>query len=186
YFMTGRVIAIRDGQSWRFVNPANPYASGTLRASQEACMAVIADPDEAVLATTPASEPDVSVRRRAARLTLAEDGTIDGDVTFTYTGHLAADLREADRYRNVEEREKSVRDFVVARLPGADVTGVRIEHATDLTLAYQYAFHLRVPGYAQATASRLLLMPALFEQKGPPVFTAADRRHPIHFDYAWT
>jgi hypothetical protein len=62
---------------------------------------------------------------------------------------------------------------------------VSIENVTDVEKPYTTRFHMRVPGYAQRTGSRLFLQPAVFQKGIAPEFSASQRRYPIYFDYAW-
>src|SRR5262249_2809820 len=103
-----------------------------------------------------------------------------------YTGHLAFDNRLRDRVLTGEERDKSHRDFIQTRLPGAEVTDIRYEHLNDQDGDYTVASHVKVAGYAAKTSARLLLAPALFQQTAPPMVTAADRTHVVSFSYPWT
>jgi hypothetical protein len=65
------------------------------------------------------------------------------------------------------------------------MTQVSVENVTEIDKPYTNRYHLKIPGYAQRTGSRLFLQPAVFQKGIPPEFPAARRRHPVYFDYAW-
>ena len=180
------VVAVRDGEGWRFLDPTNVYApGGHLEWRQEMLGALIPDEKGVVSALTPTSPPEFTERKRVASLTLSEDGTLEGDVSVEYTGHRGMDLKESEDDLAPAEREKSLREVITGRLPGIEMTQVRVENVTEVEKPYTTRFHLKVPGYAQRTGSRLFLQPAVFQKGVLPEFSASERRHPIYFDYAW-
>jgi hypothetical protein len=46
-------------------------------------------------------------------------------------------------------------------------------------------YHIKVPGYAQRTGKRLLLMPAYFQAGTPTRFPESTREFPVYFHYPW-
>jgi hypothetical protein len=61
----------------------------------------------------------------------------------------------------------------------AELSDIRIENVTDPVKPFVYAYHVRVPGYAQRTGKRLFLQPAfsstallLFSRQAPAVTTS--------------
>ncbi len=56
----------------------------------------------------------------------------------------------------------------------------------DPVKPFVYAFHIRVPGYAQRTGKRLFLQPAFFERGRGALFTSADRKNMVYFNYPWS
>jgi hypothetical protein len=180
------VVAVRNGTEWRFLDPTNVYAPhGHLAWTQEMLGALIPDENGVISGLTPVAPPEWSVRTRNATLQLSEDGTLEGDVTTEYTGHLGMGLKEDDDHVAPAEREKGLRDLVVERLPGVEMTNVSVENVTEIDKPYTTRYHLKLPGYAQRTGSRLFLQPAVFQKGISTVFPAAQRRYPIYFDYAW-
>lgn len=187
YFLDYRVAAVRDGDGWRFLDPSNHFdPAGHLRWTQEGQAALIPDETALTTAKTPQSDPAFSQRKRKATLTLAEDGTLEGDVRNEYTGHLGTGFRNGEYSLSNEERVKRTRDQLVERMPGAEIDKVTIEHVTDTDGPYTLSYHIRVPGYAQRTGSRLFLQPAVFQKGLLSEFPAATRVNPISFDYPWT
>ncbi len=184
-FLWYRVAAVRDGDRWRFVDLTSDHApGGHLLWAQEAVPAVIGDKDTLVWASTPPSPPEWSLSSRSATLRLSEDGTLEGDVTASYGGHTAVVFKEQDDHLAPAERETEVKDAVTSRLPGAEVTEVGIDNVADPEKPYIRRYHLKIPGYAQRTGSRLFVQPAVFQKGVPPVFVAAERQQPIFFEYA--
>jgi hypothetical protein len=180
------VIAVRDGDQWRILDPTNVYApNGHLAWTQELQEALIPDDKSVISERPPASPPEWSLRKRTATLQLSEDGTLEGDVTTEFTGHLGMTLKEQDDHVAPAEREKSLTDLMASRLPGVEMTKVTVENVTEIEKPYTTRYHLKAPGYAQRTGSRVFVQPAVFQKGIVPTFPAATRRYPIYFEHAW-
>jgi hypothetical protein len=79
-----------------------------------------------------------------------------------------------------------LRDSVKARMSTADISDIKIENVTDPIKPFVYAYHVRVPGYAQRTGKRLFLQPAFFQHGLGPMFSASQRQYPVYFHYPWS
>jgi len=174
------------GTEWRFLDPSNTYSdTAHLRWALEGQPAVIPDEHALTVGKTAFAPPEWTARRRSASLTLTEDGTLEGDVRVEYTGHLDIQMKEQDDHLADAERVKKMTDSVTRHLQGAEVTEVAITNVTQPGSPYTTAYHLRVPGYAEKTGSRIFFQPAVFEKGVEPEFPAQRRSQPIFFDYAW-
>jgi hypothetical protein len=186
YWLNGYNVAVLlDGQ-WRFFDPASKYVPfGMLRWQEEGEKTLIPDPKEAIWVQTPISEPQKSLMKRTAKLTLAEDGTLEGDVQIEFTGQFANEKKEENDEDSQARREESLTDDVKGQLSSAELTKVRIENVTDPVKPLVHAYHIRVPGYAQRTGKRLFLQPAFFQRGLRPLFSDSARQHPVYFHYPW-
>ena len=186
YFLEPSNIAVRVADSWRFYNPGYNYVPfGMLRWQEEGEQALVTDPKQPVWLKTPMSAPEKSLVKRRAKLKLAEDGAIEGDVELQYTGQFAIERKEENDDDSVSQREESLNDEVKALLSTAELANIRIENVTDPVKPFVYAYHIRVPGYAQRTGKRLFLQPAFFQHGINPLFSAGTREYPIYFHYPW-
>ena len=179
-------IAIRFGTSWKFYDPGLQYITpGMLRWQEEGVDALIAD-ERPIWTKTPLSPPDKSKEKRVATLKLEEDGTLEGDVTVEYTGHLAVERKRLNDEDSPTQREENLKEMVKNRLSSAELTNIVIENATDPVKPFVYRYHVRIPGYAQRTGKRLFFQPAYFHKGVEPMFSASTRRYPIYFHYPWS
>jgi hypothetical protein len=186
YFVDPSSIAIKFGETWKFYNPGFNYIpSGMLRWQEEGLEALITDPKQPVWWKTPMSGPDKSRVKRRAKLKLAEDGTIEGDVELEYTGHFAVERKEENDDDSASQREETLKDEIKALLSTAELENIRIENVTDPVKPFIYTYHIRVPGYAQRTGKRLFLQPAFFQHGMRPLFSASSREYPVYFHYPW-
>ena len=187
YFLKAYDMAVKVGSEWRFYDPASTFVpEGMLRWQEEGQDALISDPKEPTFVTTPLSPPEKSLQKRTARLSLSEDGTVEGDIAIEYTGHLAVDRKRADASDSQTQREQNLTENVKKRLSTAELTNITIENLDVPTKPYLYKYHIKVPGYAQRTGKRLFLQPGFFEHGIAPMFTNSNRTFDVYFNYPWT
>jgi hypothetical protein len=187
YFIQAYDIAVKVGDQWRFYDPASTYVPfGMLRWQEEAQQALLSDPKEPVWLITPLSPPDKSKVKRTAKLTLSDDGTLEGEAHIEYYGHLAVFRKEWDDDDSPAQREETLRDAVKKQMSTADVSAIKIENVTDPLKPYIYNYHIRVPGYAQRTGKRLFLQPEFFQHGIGPLFSGSERKYPVYFSYPWS
>ena len=187
YFIQSYDIAVKVGEQWRFYDPASTYVPlGMLRWQEESQQALLSDPKLPIWLTTPLSSPDKSRVKRSAKLTLSDDGTLEGDAHIEYYGHLGVYRKEWDDDDSPIQREETLRDAIKKQMSTADVTDIKIENITDPLKPYVYKYHIRVPGYAQRTGKRLFLQPEFFQHGIDPLFSGSERKYPVYFDYPWS
>lgn len=187
YFLQAWDIAVRVGEEWRIYDPASTYVPyGMLRWQVEGEDALLSDPVEPAWIRTPLSPPDKSKQKRIARLRLSEDGTLEGDVVIEYYGHLGVEKKNFSDGDSPVQREETLRDSVKVRLSTAELSEIKIENVTDPIKPFTYAYHVKVPGYAQRTGKRIFLQPAFFQRGLLPLFSASERKNDIYFHYPWS
>ncbi len=187
YFLGVGDVVVKVGADWKFIDPSSKYVPfGMLRWQQEGLQALLADPKEPVFVMTPLSPAEKSTEKRAARLRLGEDGTIEGDVRIEYTGHLAVDQKEDYDEESPSEREKRLSEALTKRLSNAEITEVRFENVTDPFKPLVISYKVRAQGYAERTGKRLFLQPSFFKKGVGPLFPTSERKHDVYFHYPWT
>ena len=166
-------IAVRTGETWKFFDPGFKYVTpGMLRWQEEGVEALIAD--EARVDQDADVSTEKSKEKRVAKFTLGENGTIEGDVTIEYTGHLAVERKVLNDDDSPVQREENLKEAIKGRLSYAELTNIVIENATDPDKPFIYKYHIRVPGYAQRTGKRLFFQPGFFHKGEEAIFSAGD------------
>ena len=187
YLLDFLMIAVKVGDSWRFVDPSETYLPyGMLYWAGSGQPALVADPQASTFLETPVSARDKSLEKRTARLRLSDDGTLEGDVRIEYRGHIGRARKEFFDDETPESREKLLKESVTSRVSTAEVSNVKLHNVQDPNEPFLVEYHVRVPGYAQRTGKRLFVQPAFFQYNVGPRFPAAERRHQIQFSYGWT
>jgi transglutaminase-like putative cysteine protease len=187
YFVRPQNIAVNIGGTWKFFNPGYNYIPfGMLRWQEEGQQSLVTDPKNPVWVSTPMSSHEKSLVKRTAKLKLADDGTLEGDVRVEYTGHFAIERKEEMDEESETQREENLRGGIKYQMSTAEITNVKIENVTDHVKPLVISYHLRLPGYAQRTGKRLFLQPAFFQHGLKPLFATASRKYPIYFHYPWS
>ena len=187
YFIRHLAVAVRDGEGWRFVDPANLHTrNGHLTWRQEGQYALLLDERTPLFVPVTLATPDLSTRKRTLALKLLEDGTLEGDVRLEYTGHVATPRRESSLDETPAEREREFTEDFVKRLPGAQISNFAIENLDKPDEPFTIRFTLRAPGYGQRTGARMFLQPAVVQRGAEALFTSASRQTHVYFPFAWS
>jgi uncharacterized protein DUF3857 len=187
FFLSSYEIAVKVGDQWRVIDPSSPYVPiDMLGWQEEGEQALISDPKASSFVKTPISAPDKTLEKRIAKLKLSEDGSVEGDVRIEYSGHLGIEMKNLNDDDSPAQREQNLRDAIKEKLSTAELSDIQIENVTDPSKPFVYAYHVKVPGFAQRTGKRIFLQPAFFQHGIAPLFSASDRKYDIYFHYAWT
>ncbi|MGH9853647.1 MAG: DUF3857 domain-containing transglutaminase family protein [Blastocatellia bacterium] len=186
YFLSTTHIAVNVNNEWRFFDPASTYLpAGMLRWQEEGIDSLISDPVNANFTRTPLSPPEKSKKIRTATLKLNEDGSLEGEVRVSFTGHAGKEQKEALADVSPEEREKQLRAAVKEWLGAAEILEVKFENVTDPIKPLVRSYRVRVASYAQRTGKRLFLQPAFFQHNAKPMFPNQERKYSVYFRYPW-
>ncbi|MBI2497076.1 MAG: transglutaminase domain-containing protein, partial [Opitutae bacterium] len=187
FVFTKTVAAVRRDGIWSFFDPGAGYLPPEML-DWRYCgtSALIADPKEGLIQPVAHTVAGASLAWREAKFTLDEAGTLEGDVTMTFTGYFEAAEKNILDSATTEERNKYVTDGVQKALKLAEVTAVDVGNASDPIAPIKVQYHLRVPDFAEHTGSRLFLQPAVFRKGVPPLFQTATRNFPVLFNHHYT
>ena len=186
YFLDERVIAIKLGDTWKIVDVSRKHLTpGMLPWEEEGMPVLLSDPKAPTFIRALPSPPEASLEKVVAHLKLSDLGALSGDVEESFTGHRAEGLRGAIEGKTPAQREEWLRDRIVKMFPDAEVTGIQLRNADDATQPLMARYHVDAPQYAQVTGKRILFQPSAFRRGQGSPFTAAERRFPVNFPYAW-
>jgi len=186
YFLRTTGIAVKVGTEWRVYNAAaKRLPRGMLAWQQEGSQALISDAKEPLFVGVPYSDAEKSLSSRTGAFEIDEQGTLEGTVRITYTGHAAAERREENATESAAQQEDSVRDTVRRRFSAAEVSEVKVENVDDAEKPLTYSYRVKVPGYAQRTGKRLFVPLSYFQTGLAAKFPASDRKYDVWFPYPW-
>ena len=142
------------------------------------------DKDGGNWVTTTVPESKDSQIQRKAKLKVTDDGSLEGDLTVTYSGLEALSARVQERNQDETSRKKYLEDEVQSWIPAGIETELKSKPAWDDSAVPLVAvFSLKVPGWVSSAGKRAVLPVGLFGGPEKHVFEHANRVHPIYFDY---
>ncbi len=186
YFLRNIDMAVNIGGNWKLYDvSARELPASMLSWREEGMQALLSDPKKPSFVAAPIAAPEASARVRKAKLTLSDDGSIEGDIDLQYSGHSARERRDELEGESDARRLERYKDQLTKMYPDGEVSDIRIENAGDPEKPLALHYHLKSAGYAQRTGKRILLPPFFFQRGSAPLFSASDRKYPIYFPYAW-
>ena len=187
YFVPNLQVAVRLDGRWECFYPATAYLPWDMVPwDQEAQPGLLCDADSSGFVETPVAPPERTRATRTGTLTVADDGTLEGDVTLGFAGHLNEELRTALEGVTGAEVDSTLFDETDWTSTGLELSHLELLRGTDPREPLQVKCHVRGPQFATVTGKRMLLEPGVFHARRPAPFTAAQRRAPIYFRYAWS
>jgi Transglutaminase-like superfamily/Domain of Unknown Function with PDB structure (DUF3857) len=135
--------------------------------------------------TTP--NPESSLMRRIARVSLAADGSLNGEITVEFNGEDALQHRLEALDQDEAGRRKSLEDEVKSWLPqNAVVKMSSAEGWESPGQPLQARFQVEVPGFASSAGKRLVAPAFFFPTLQKNMFAGQMRHYPIAFPYPFT
>jgi len=162
-----------------------PY--GLLRWGNTATDALKFDKKGSSFLTVPPLTSDRSMTRRAANMSLDEEGALKGEIKVEFQGQEALEHRLDARDSDEAGKKNDLEDELKAWLPGgATVKLVDVQGWTSPNEPLVARLNVELPGYASAVGKRLLLPPLLFLPQQKDAFKHSDRKYPVYYPYAFT
>lgn len=135
--------------------------------------------------TTPA--PPMSVSRRIAKIALAADGGLTGEITMEFSGESALEHRIEAVLTDEAGRRKALEDELKALLPAeAKVAMLEAHGWTSFDTPVMARFSVEIPNFAAVTGRRLLAPALLLSTPQKNMFKGEFRRYPVVFSYPFT
>jgi len=185
FFLHDRAIAVKVDGQWRFYDPGGTFVPhGFLQWYHEGVPALICDQKSPEFVMTPMASAAESRVVYAGMFKLGDDGTLEGDVTATYTGHESEHIKERLLPQSPAQREETIKRDIAIHAATAEVTGIVMENAADPEKPFVYRCHVRAAGYAQRTGKRLIFPPAFFRQGIPARYPVSERKTDLYYEYA--
>jgi hypothetical protein len=186
YFLPHIDMGVNVRGEWQLYDvSAWDLPSNMLSWTEEGTQALLSDPKKPSFIAAPTAPPEASVDERSAKLTLAGDGSIDGEIDLQYSGHIGQERRLEVEGDSDARRLERLKDGLAKLYPDSEISDLRIKNASDPERPLMLHYHVKAAGYAQRTGKRILLQPFFFQRGAAPMFLASERKYPISFPYAW-
>jgi hypothetical protein len=122
--------------------------------------------------------------RRVADLNLAEDGTLEGKLSVTFSGQEVYALRIDEMLKDEEAQKKFLEDKVKEYVAAG--TEVELTNKPDLTSASPTLvaeFHLKAPGCASISGKHAIMPVGLFGSSEKHIFEHTNRTYAVYFEH---
>ncbi|HJQ41076.1 MAG TPA: DUF3857 and transglutaminase domain-containing protein [Thermoanaerobaculia bacterium] len=133
--------------------------------------------DGGELIALPAHAPQANQLRRTAKLQLAPDGTLKGQVEEVRTGRIAAEMRDELQAMTASERTRYVESALAAHVARSTLAGLAIENVDDPEADLVTRYTLIAPSYATRVGEMVLIRPRVLGQKSEQQVALADRQY---------
>ena len=121
---------------------------------------------------------------RVGKLTLSDNGDLEGKLTVTYIGLEAMYRRVEERNADDVERKKFLEKQVTSQIAAsaeAELTNKPDWTSSETPLVAE--FNLKIPGWSSNAGRRVVIPAAIFTAAEKGIFEHANRVHPIYFAY---
>ncbi|HQZ83407.1 MAG TPA: DUF3857 domain-containing protein [Pyrinomonadaceae bacterium] len=180
-------VGVDVGGDYKVLNPGYKFAPfGQLPWYRENSLALIFDTKRNGWIQLPLTPREKNLTKRTAKLTLTEDGTLEGTVSMELHGQEAL----AYRFTNYDDQrskwEERLKDSIQKRMTNAEISNISIENFDDISKPIVQRYTIKVPNYAQKTGKRMFFQPGIFEYGTSAAFASTTRTYGIAFTYPWS
>jgi Domain of Unknown Function with PDB structure (DUF3857) len=183
--LQANVVAVKVNGKDLFFDPGAAFAPyGLLPWQETAVRGRRLDKDGGTWIDTPLPQPSVTRVERKADLKLTDEGSLEGEVTITYTGFEAYNLRLEERNEDEAARKKLLEEQLKECVPAAIDVEVKNQpdwKSPDQPLVVEY--DVKVAGWASSAGKRALLPVGLFSAPEKHMFEHSVRQYPIYFRF---
>jgi cellulose synthase operon protein C len=144
---------------------------------------LLPEPGRPLVALKTPQQPPVGGREVSLQLTLAEDGTLSGDVLEVYKGFEAAQLAETLEGVSNDQRDQALQQALSRYFGGAQLSNLRLDIKRAVGASVSLRYHFVAPRFARVDDDRLTLGPLTYPaQIGRRYVTLGTRRSPLFID----
>jgi hypothetical protein len=186
YFLPNIDMAISVNGEWRvFDVSARRLPPDMVGWREEGAQVLLCDPKKPTFVLSRTAPPEASATERIAKMTLSEDGTLEGDIVESLTGHVAEQRRSELEDQSSEKQTEDIKRRITSVFPQAEVSTIKVEGVDLFDKPVVIRYHVKVKQYAQRTSRRLLVQPLFFQRGMTPLFESNARRYAVVFPYAY-
>jgi hypothetical protein len=161
-----------------FFDPTHPYVpAGELPPSLQKSRGLVVKGDGGELVELPSHPPAASRLVRTAKLTLMNDGTLEGEVHEIRSGSIAANIRAILAGSSETERRQLIERMLTAHLDEHALRDLVIENGDDPAKDLLVRYHLSAPRYARRKSGMMLVRPRVLGSKPEALLELEERKH---------
>ncbi len=164
------ILRASVGDNWVWLDPTLNHSifghiSPSIQGNKALLLAALesAPTIETLFVDVPTLAPEADMRTITLDAQIAQDGTLTGKVTETYTGTDAIQLRRVvDEYTDLDELREGLAGAMTDTFPGLEITTLDFENAKDTTKPLIMRYSVRSPGFARVENGALLVEQPFF------------------------
>ncbi len=161
-------------------DPTDPHVPfGFLPDHEQNAWALVTANDRGKLVRTPQAAPAENRVERRWKMSLAEDGSVTGEMDEITTGQEAFDERARGEALNQSDYRKALEAWITRSVPGAVLTQLSYQYVAEQQ-QFRTNIGFTAPAYAKIMRGKLWMVrsaPVAFQ--GPPNTNRSDRSQPL-------
>ena len=186
-YLNSYQVAIRLGGKWSTFDPVTRYLPWDMRPwDEEATLGLVCDRDSSVFVETGFSQPERTVQTRSADLALQPDGTLEGTMHVSWTGHFNDEQRTRLADVDPKDLDSLATDMQVDDGARVQLSNVTLMRGADESAPLGMSAKVVLPQFATVTEKRILLEPAVLHAHAKPRYSSSTRQHPVYYRFPWT
>jgi len=159
---------------------------GLIRGDLQGAYGDLTDGPQSQVIRMPVLAPDSARTSRKGSFLLGGDGTLTGDLRYTFTGGDAAVVRRSLKEQIAEDVQQRWEQNLGAVLPGLSLSGFEFHNTPGLDTPVTLDLHLSVPGYSRQAGPLRLVRPRVLGSDArdvPGVMGGEARKYPIELSH---
>jgi hypothetical protein len=185
--LDSNVVLVKLNAKDLFFDPGaafTPY--GLLPWNETGVPGRLLDKDGGTWTETPLPPSDATHIERVAAFTLAEDGSLEGKLTVTYTGLEAQSARLDERNEDAAGRKRALEERIKESIPAA--SEIELKNSPDWSSSKAplvAEFDVKIPGWLTSAGKRALLPAGFFVANEKHLFEHSNRTYPVYFHFPY-
>jgi hypothetical protein len=181
-------VISRDG-SIKFYDPGTQYCPlGMLSWEKEGTTALVSGKRDSRFVEIPVTDAARNSEHRNIRVSLSNDGRIEGQVELKTEGQRAIELRSELVDLTPDEQRKNVVTALRDLLPAATIneSSITFSNLKNAAAPLSAAYSLNAAQLTTRTEKRMLLRPALMSHPDESLLPEPRRSNSVYFHYPWS
>jgi hypothetical protein len=180
-------VKAADGKELLIFDPTDEETPvGLIRGDLQGSYGALSNGAASQVIQMPVLAPVSAGLNRKGSFVLGADGTLTGELTYTFTGGDAAGQRGSLKEQDAKDVRQSWEKGLGSALPGLTLTSFEFRNPAELDKPLHLDLHLNVAGYGRPAGTLLLVRPRVLGsdvRNVPEVMEGKARTYPIEMSH---
>jgi hypothetical protein len=180
-------VKTTDGKDLLIFDPTDEETPvGLISGDLQGAYGELSDGAASQVIEMPVLKPDSSGLSRKGSFVLAADGTLTGDLTYTFTGGDAAGQRGSLKQQDAKDVRQTWEESLGSALPGLTLNGFEFQDPNGLDKPLDLSLHMSVAGFGRQAGTLLLVRPRVLGSDArdvPGIMEGKPRLYPIEMNH---